>query len=96
MSVRYNTGGTGEYLFDACSKCGFAYATNFIDPTDEGEAVWEIILEHFSATLRDEGYPVTREGYHQWIMSLPEPTDNFGSVFVYEVERIAKGEGNAQ
>lgn len=81
MSVRY--GSQGYYQFDACSKCGFAYATNHYETEDKDEEVWETILTAEGDLLEQKGLPRTREGYHQFIMSLPEPTEPLrgGSVF---------------
>ena len=92
MSVRY--GSDGYYQFDACSKCGFAYASNCQDIEEKDEKVWGTILEAEGHILKEKGLPVTREGYHKWIMSLPKPTENFGSVFVHkDVKMKVKKEG---
>jgi hypothetical protein len=83
MCVRY--GSEGYYQFDACSKCGFAYATNH-EIEDKDEAVWEKILLAEGDLLVEKGLPRTREGYHSYIMSMPEPKEALksGSVFFHK------------
>jgi hypothetical protein len=90
MCVRY--GSIGYFQFDACSKCGFAYGTNHYDGEVYNEEVWEVILGAEGDLLVKKGLPRTREGYYQWIMSLPEPSTQLstGSVFDYSEKKEEK------
>jgi len=89
MDVRY--GSEGYFRYDACSKCGFAYGTYWSGKNYEklkqlkDEKCWKIIIENVKETLEKRGLPITREGYHQFILSLPEPTERLkhGSIFVH-------------
>lgn len=80
MLVRY--GSMGWFQFDACTKCGFAYGTNHHEESTENE-VWEMIIHAYKETLIKENYPLTREGLHQWVLSMQDPGERMGSVFVY-------------
>jgi rubredoxin len=85
MLVRY--GSSGWFLFDACSKCGFAYGTaqgyNGIDEY-KSEEVWESIIDAYTMQLKRLNLPPSREGIHTMVMSWDDPGERMGSVFIHE------------
>ena len=85
MMVRY--GSLGYWQYDACTKCGFAYASNHYDGEQFGEEVWKGILEAEKDNLARMKFPATRDGMHKYILSLPEPTEQLPSVFQYKTKK---------
>lgn len=89
MLVRY--GSQGYYQFDACSKCGFAYGTNHYDGELFGKKVWEGLIHAHKKQLEEKKLPLTREGMHDYIMSMGDPGERMTSVFLYKTKKEIKG-----
>jgi hypothetical protein len=84
MLVRY--GSAGWFQYDACTKCGFAYGVNSEGEYTQDE-VWESLIHAHENLFKEKNLPVSREGIHQWILSLPDPGERMkgcGSVFVHK------------
>jgi hypothetical protein len=92
IMMRY--GSTGWFMFDACPRCGFAYASNQQgDNIEDPEEVWKTILKNEKPFLKDRNLPVSIDGILQWMMQLPKPSEDRDTVFVYtekDVEEYKK------
>jgi hypothetical protein len=79
--LRY--GSSGYLHYDACPKCGFAFASNGYaqDPSLVGKEFWKVFFKTQKEILGELGVPLTLKGVHAWMETLPEPKDEPISVF---------------
>lgn len=87
--MRY--GSHGWFQFDACPRCGFAYAVSgdHIEITNLIEFWKEMVMRH-ERILADEGLPVSIDGMFEWAKRLPPSNEERKTVFVYSEDDIAE------
>lgn len=85
-------GSTEHYQFDACPKCGFAYATNGRDIEDKWVETWNKILKNDGDLLKEQGFPITIDGMYKWLTSIinPKLDKSRETVFAYSDKYIMK------
>jgi ssDNA-binding Zn-finger/Zn-ribbon topoisomerase 1 len=81
MMLRY--GSSGWLHYDACPKCGFAFASNGYaqDPPLVGKDFWNAFFKAEGKAMKAMGFPLTLKGVHAWMETLPEPKGEPVSVF---------------
>jgi Zn-finger nucleic acid-binding protein len=79
MMLRYGSSGYLEY--DACPRCGFAFASNGQDEPLVGKQFWKAFFVAEGRAMKHMGFPLTMKGVHAWMESLPEPKDEPISIF---------------
>lgn len=89
--LRY--GSDGNFQFDACPKCGFAYGCNGYDEPMEGADFWENspIIKMFEDMLKRQKLPLTRSGLYRLTKTWDDNYAEVGNVFQYkkkDIERI--------
>jgi Zn-finger nucleic acid-binding protein len=92
MFLRYGSGGIFE--FDACPKCGFAFATNGDSPL-EGDEFWEntsgnILLAMFRDQLKEHGFSPSRRGLYMLTLIWDEDDADVNNVFKYSKEDVKR------
>jgi hypothetical protein len=91
MFLRYGSDGNFEY--DACPKCGFAYGTNHYDPAIEGDDFWKegcILIRMFERELKELKLPLTRKGLYRLTLTWSRTDRDEHNVFHYSKESVQR------